>query len=77
MTWRPRGGVEVQVYYFLNLGASLGSVVNATLRPLEPGERDTVLIGQEVARAPGPIWTGVEYHDSTGIRSPDRPARSE
>jgi hypothetical protein len=27
--------------------------------------------------APGPVWTGVENLASTGIRSPDRPARSE
>ena len=25
----------------------------------------------------GPVWTGVENLASTGIRSPDRPARSE
>ena len=47
MPRRPRGGVEVLVYYFLNLGARWGSVVNATLRPLYPGERDTVPIGQD------------------------------
>jgi hypothetical protein len=77
MQRRPRGAVEVLVYYFLNLGARWESVVNATLRPLEPGERDTVLIGQEAGTAPRPVWTGVENLDSTGIRSPDRPARSE
>jgi hypothetical protein len=27
--------------------------------------------------APGPVWTGAENLASTGIRSPDRPARSE
>jgi hypothetical protein len=27
--------------------------------------------------APGPVWTGAEYIAPTGIRSPDRPARSE
>ena len=26
---------------------------------------------------PGPVWTGAENLASTGIRSPDRPARSE
>ena len=26
---------------------------------------------------PGPIWTGAVNFASTGIRSPDRPARSE
>jgi hypothetical protein len=27
--------------------------------------------------APGPVWTGAENLASTGIRSPDRPARSD
>ena len=27
--------------------------------------------------APGPVWTGAENLASTGIRSPDRPARSQ
>jgi hypothetical protein len=27
--------------------------------------------------SPGPVWTGAEYLAPTGIRSPDRPARSE
>ena len=40
-----------------------------------PGN-DPVLIVQEAEWAPGPIWTGVENLDSTGIRSPHRPARS-
>jgi len=30
----PEGGVEVQLYSFLNLGARWGWVVNATPRPL-------------------------------------------
>jgi hypothetical protein len=32
---------------------------------------------QEVGWAPGPVWTDAENVTSTGIRSPDRPARSE
>jgi hypothetical protein len=27
--------------------------------------------------APGPVWTGAENLAPTGIRSPDRPARSQ
>ena len=30
----------------------------------------------EAGWAPGPVWTGAENLASTGIRSPDRPARS-
>jgi len=32
---------------------------------------------QEVGWAPGPVWTGAENLALTGIRSPDRPARSQ
>ena len=41
-----------------------------------PG-KDPVPIVQEAGWAPGPVWTGTENLASTGIRSPDRPARSE
>ena len=41
-----------------------------------PG-KDPVPIVQEAGWAPGPVWTGAEYLASTGIRSPDRPARSQ
>jgi hypothetical protein len=39
--------------------------------------KDLVPIVQEAEWAPGPVWTGAENLDPTGIRSPDRPARSE
>jgi hypothetical protein len=32
---------------------------------------------QEAGWAPGPVWTGAENLASTGIRSLDRPARSQ
>ena len=41
-----------------------------------PG-KDPVPIVQEAGWAPGPVWTGAENLAPTGIRSPDRPARSE
>ena len=41
-----------------------------------PG-KDPVPTVQEAGWAPGPVWTGAEYLATTGIRSPDRPARSE
>ena len=40
-------------------------------RPLPP-----VPIVQEARWAPGPVWTGAKNLAPTGIRSPDRPARS-
>jgi hypothetical protein len=55
----------------------MGWVVNATPRPLYPRERDPVPIVQEDGWAPGPVWTGAENLAPTGIRSPDRPARSQ
>jgi hypothetical protein len=38
---------------------------------------DPVSIVQEAGWAPGPVWTVAEILAPTGIRSPDRPARSE
>jgi hypothetical protein len=40
-----------------------------------PG-KDPVPIVQEAGWAPGPVWTGAENLVPTGIRFPDRPARS-
>ena len=39
--------------------------------------KDPVPIVQEAGWAPGPVWTGVGNLAPTGIRSPDRSARSE
>ena len=36
-----------------------------------------VTIVQEAGWTPGPVWTGAENLAVTGIRSPDRPARSQ
>jgi len=36
-----------------------------------------VPIVQEAGLAPGPVWTGAKNFTFTGIRSPDRPARSQ
>ena len=41
-----------------------------------PG-KNPVPIVQEAGWAPGPVWTGAENLAPTGIRSPDRPVRSE
>jgi len=43
---------------------------------LPPG-KDPVPILQEAGWAPGPVWTGAENLAPTGIRSLDRPARSQ
>jgi len=55
----------------------MGRVVNATPRPLFTPEKDPVPILQKAGWAPGPVWKGAENLALTGIRSPDRPGRSE
>jgi len=47
-----------------------------TLRPLFTPWKDPVPMLQEAGWAPGPVWTGAVNLDPTGLRSPDRPARS-
>jgi hypothetical protein len=42
-----------------------------------PRETDLEPIVQEAGRAPGAMWTGAENLTRTGIRSSDRPARTE
>jgi hypothetical protein len=49
----------------------MGWVMNATPQPLYP-QKDPVPIVQEAG-----FWTGAENLALTGIRSPDRPVRSE
>ena len=55
----------------------MGWMVDAKTRSLYLWELDRVPLLQEAGWAPGPVWTGVESLDRTGIRSLDRPARSE
>jgi hypothetical protein len=62
---------------FRDLGARKGWVVSVTPRPLSTPGKNLVLILQEAGWVPGPVWTGAENLASTGIRSPDRPARSK
>jgi hypothetical protein len=40
-------------------------------------EKDPILTVQESRWAPGPVWTGEENLAPMGIRSPERPARSQ
>jgi hypothetical protein len=54
-----------------------GTRRGVTSRPLFTPGKDPVPIVQEAGWAPGPVWTGVENLTPTGIRSPDRPARSQ
>jgi hypothetical protein len=46
-------------------------------RRFTPGKIDPVTVVHEAVWAPAPVWTGAENVAPTGIRAPDRPARSE
>jgi len=43
---------------------------------LPPRNRPGTIV-QEAGWSPGPVWTDTENLAPTGIRSPDKPARSE
>jgi hypothetical protein len=52
-------------------------MVSVTPLPLFTSGKDPVPVIQEDGWAPGPVWTGGKNLAPTGIRSPDRPARSQ
>jgi len=61
---------------FLDHGTRRERGVNVTPRPFFTAGKDPVPIAQEAGWSPWPVWAGAEYLTLTGIRSPDRPARS-
>jgi len=61
----------------LDHGTRRGWGVSVTPRPLFTPGKDPVPTVQEAGWAPGAVWTGAENLSPTGIRSPDRPARSQ
>jgi hypothetical protein len=75
----PRGGVEVLLYSFFNLGVKCEWMDDTNYRPLYSGERKTVPIVQEAVWAPGMVLTGAENLPSLpiGIRSLAIPVHSE
>ena len=70
-------GSRVIALIFLDHGTRRGWGVSVTLRPLFTPRKDPVPIVQEAGWAPRPVWTGAENLISTGIRSPERPARNQ
>jgi hypothetical protein len=54
----------------------MGSVIEPRPGRFTPG-KDPIPIVQEAGWALRPVWTGMEKLAPTGIRSPNRPARSE
>jgi len=71
---RGSGGIAL---LFHDHGTRRGWGVSVMPRPLFTPEKDPVPIVQEAGWASGPVWTGAENIASTGIRSPDRSARSK
>jgi hypothetical protein len=65
------------VLLFHDHGTRRGWWASVTSRPLFTSGKDPVPIVQEAGWAPGPVWTGAENLDPTGIRSLNRPARSQ
>jgi len=74
-TKAQRGSRGIALLFF-NLGARWGGW--STPRPgrFTPG-KDPVPIVQEAGRAQRPVWRAAKNLAPTGIRSPDRTARSE
>jgi hypothetical protein len=71
--WTPK------LYFFFNLGAWWGWVVNATPRLLYPRGKEPVFIIQEVGRAPWPLWMRVKNKKSLtqpGVLPPNLPPGS-
>ena len=62
---------------FHDHGTRRGGGVSVTPRPLFTPGKDPLPIVLEAGWDPGPVWTGAENLEATGIRSPDRPARSQ
>jgi hypothetical protein len=62
---------------FHDHGTRKGWGVSVTPRPLFIPGKDLVPIVEEAGWAPGPVWTDAENFAPTGIRPPDRPARTD
>ena len=70
-------GSRVIALLFLDHGSRRRWGVSVTPRPLFTPGKNPLPIVQEAGWAPGPIWAGTENLAATGIRFPDRPARSQ
>lgn len=76
-TWRSRGGVDIKLRSFFNLGSRWKWVVNATPRLLYPRGRPCTHTKEAAGWAPLPVWMGTGNLISIRIQSPDDPAHSE
>jgi hypothetical protein len=62
---------------FHDHGSRRGRGVSVTPRPLFTPGKDPVPLVPEAGWASGSVWTGAENLAPTGVRFPDRPARSQ
>ena len=75
---KAQRGVEIYMYFFLTLGARWEWVLKATPRPLEPPRKTPIRHCTESWVGPTAGLDGCgKPHPTTGIRSIDRPVRSE
>jgi len=58
--YRPRYGIDVSLYFYLNLEASWGWWLMSHPSRFTPG-KDEVPIVQEAGWAPPPVWMGAEF----------------
>jgi hypothetical protein len=72
----PQGEKGYSPTLFLDLGTRRGEGSASGPGRFTPG-KDPVPIVQESGWAPGSVWTGSENLATAGIRSPDRPSRSQ
>jgi hypothetical protein len=72
----PEGGQRYSSTLSLTSALEVGEWSAPRPDRFTPG-KDPVPIVQEAGWAPGPVWAGAKNLASTGIRSPDRPARSQ
>jgi hypothetical protein len=72
----PRGWIEVWLYPFLTSALEGGGCSVPRPGRFTLG-KDPVPIVQEAGWAPGPAWTCAKNRAPTGVRSPDRPVRSQ
>ena len=70
-------GSTVIALLFLDHGTRRGWGISVTPRLLFTPGKDPVPILREAVWALGAVWTGTKNLASTGIRCPDRPARSQ
>jgi hypothetical protein len=73
---RPRRPLGYSSTLFSDLGTRRRWGVSVMPRSLSTPGKDPVPIVQEAGWAPGPVWRGAENLAHTGIRSPNRQARS-